>query len=58
MQNFTNTYVYAKGATLPKLIMFDFGTPYGVAVGSYGAVYVARGRLSNRQFDVSAKATF
>ena len=42
MQNFTNTYVYARGATRPKLIMFDSGTPYGVAVGGNGSVYVAQ----------------
>ena len=56
MQNFTNTYVYAKGATRPKLIMFDSGTPYGVAVGGNGAVYVAENGFPVG-VDVFAKGT-
>ena len=56
MQNFTNTYVYAKGATRPKLIMFDSGTPFGVAVGSGGSVYVAENGFTSG-VDVFAKGT-
>ena len=57
MQNFTNTYVYARGATRPKLIMFDSGTPYGVAVGSNGSVYVAENGFTTG-VDVFPKGMF
>jgi hypothetical protein len=55
MQNFTNTYVYAKGATRPKLILFDSGTPYGVAVRG-DTVYVAENGFP-AGVDVFAKGT-
>jgi hypothetical protein len=56
MQNFTNTYIYAKGATRPKLILFDSGTPYGVAVGGNGSVYVTENGFPTG-VDVFAKGT-